>query len=224
MRVWCSFAVEPLRWMNSLRRLSSLTRSMSTTANQRPTWSRLIRYIPSGGQTVRLGEPVDAAVDVGLALHEKPQEAIKVHVYSGKSMLDAGQRTGEQDTVGRVLSPLDQAEVGTIRCMLSARVLLQNGILTFDVRTGIGLNYARHAEEASLPIPTEPIVFFKPATSLTGSSPAKIIVPRFVANDTDSADYESELAIILSKDAKDVSEQDAMDYVLGYCASNDVSR
>lgn len=62
----------------------------------------------------------------------------------------------------------------------------------------------------------------KPETSLADPYPAKTIIPKFTVKD-DKADYESELAVVISKPAKNVSEADALDYVLGYTASNDVS-
>lgn len=62
----------------------------------------------------------------------------------------------------------------------------------------------------------------KPSTTLTGPHPAPIIIPKFTLDDA-TADYESELTIIIGKDAKNVSEADALDYVLGYTAGNDVS-
>lgn len=61
----------------------------------------------------------------------------------------------------------------------------------------------------------------KPATALTGPG-SKVVVPSFVVAD-DAADYESELGVILSKECKDVNEAEAMDYVLGYTACNDIS-
>jgi len=62
----------------------------------------------------------------------------------------------------------------------------------------------------------------KPDTSLADPWPAPTIIPKHTIA-TDSADYESELAIIIGKEAKNVSEADALDYVLGYTASNDIS-
>ena len=88
--------------------------------------------------------------------------------------------------------------------------------------TGIGLNYLKHAEEASLPLPTAPILFMKLATSLTGTFPAKVVIPKHTLA-SDSADYESELGVIMARDCKDVSEAEALDYVLGYTATNDIS-
>jgi 2-keto-4-pentenoate hydratase/2-oxohepta-3-ene-1,7-dioic acid hydratase in catechol pathway len=62
----------------------------------------------------------------------------------------------------------------------------------------------------------------KPQTSLADPWPAPTIIPKHTIA-SDSADYESELAIVIGKEAKNVSESDALDYVLGYTASNDIS-
>ncbi|CAM1509219.1 Fc.00g029580.m01.CDS01 [Cosmosporella sp. VM-42] len=83
----------------------------------------------------------------------------------------------------------------------------------------IGLNYGTHAKEANLPIPKYPAVFAKPADALAG--PFDVIETH---PDTQSMlDYEGELTVVIGKDAKNVSEEDALDYVLGYTAGNDVS-
>lgn len=85
----------------------------------------------------------------------------------------------------------------------------------------MGLNYRDHAKEANMPIPDVPVLFIKPRTALNGPYPAKINVPK-IAQDG-SSDYEAELSIILSKSGRDIPESEAMDYVLGYTCSNDVS-
>ena len=123
-------------------------------------------------------------------------------VFSGKSVLSPGAATGKSDLIRTLLSPLAESEVGTIRC--------------------IGLNYAQHAQEAKMAIPTIPTVFMKPATSLADPYPAPTIIPKISLKD-DCCDYESELTIVIGKACKDVSEAEALDYVLGYTAANDVS-
>ncbi|KAK4705488.1 hypothetical protein P7C70_g711, partial [Phenoliferia sp. Uapishka_3] len=166
------------------------------------TWSRLVRFTPVGSSSPLIGEPIDSKVDVGLATFGGTP--VKVNVYSGTSILDAGKPTGKQETVGELLSVLAEHEIGggSIRC--------------------IGLNYVKHAAEANLELPPVPILFLKPSTSLTGPFPAKIVVPKFTIP-SESADYESELGVIIGKDCKNVTEADAMEYVLGYTATNDVS-
>lgn len=86
------------------------------------------------------------------------------------------------------------------------------------------MQYVKHAAEASMPLPSVPILFLKPSTSLTGPYPSKIVIPKFT-HASHSADYESELVVIIAKDCKDVAEDMVLKggYVLGYTAGNDVS-
>lgn len=74
----------------------------------------------------------------------------------------------------------------------------------------------------SLPLPDVPTLFLKPATSLADPWPAPTVLPKITQIDN-TGDYESEMAIIIGRDAKDVSEDTALDYVLGYTAANDIS-
>lgn len=80
------------------------------------SFTRLIRFIPaSDSSKVLLGEPVDPDQDVGLATREGKD--VEVKVFSGSSALEPGQLTDKVEKVGRLLSPLTQEEVGTIRCI-----------------------------------------------------------------------------------------------------------
>ena len=82
----------------------------------------------------------------------------------------------------------------------------------------IGLNYAKHAKETGAAIPTEPILFMKSTTSLSGPFDA-IIIPK----NSEKTDWEVELAVVIGKKASYVTEEEAMDYVAGYVLHNDVS-
>jgi 2,4-diketo-3-deoxy-L-fuconate hydrolase len=82
----------------------------------------------------------------------------------------------------------------------------------------IGLNYADHARESGMDVPTEPVIFFKSSTSISGPNDP-IIIPK---NST-KTDWEVELAFVIGKKAQYVEEADALDYVAGYCLHNDVS-
>lgn len=82
----------------------------------------------------------------------------------------------------------------------------------------VGLNYTDHAIETNNPIPTEPVLFSKAVTSLCGPND-NVEKPR----GSTMLDWEIELAIIIGKRAKYVSEADAMDYVAGFAVFNDVS-
>jgi 2,4-didehydro-3-deoxy-L-rhamnonate hydrolase len=82
----------------------------------------------------------------------------------------------------------------------------------------IGLNYADHAQEAGLPIPSEPIVFMKATTCISGPND-DVIQPR---NST-KLDWEIELGVVIGSVARYVEEKDALRHVAGYCIVNDIS-
>jgi 2-keto-4-pentenoate hydratase/2-oxohepta-3-ene-1,7-dioic acid hydratase in catechol pathway len=82
----------------------------------------------------------------------------------------------------------------------------------------LGLNYRDHAEEVKLPIPDKPLLFIKPSTSVIGPGEA-ILYPKM----SKRVDYEAELAVVIGKVAKNVSEEQAADYILGYTCLNDVT-
>jgi 2-keto-4-pentenoate hydratase/2-oxohepta-3-ene-1,7-dioic acid hydratase in catechol pathway len=77
------------------------------------------------------------------------------------------------------------------------------------------MQYLTHAQEMGLETPDVPSVFMKPANSLGDPFPAPTIIPAPFVKD-DAADYEAEVALVIGKAAKNVSEEDAMDYLLGY--------
>jgi 2-keto-4-pentenoate hydratase/2-oxohepta-3-ene-1,7-dioic acid hydratase in catechol pathway len=81
----------------------------------------------------------------------------------------------------------------------------------------IGLNYKSHADESSEPLPEEPIMFFKPSTSVIGPED-KIVNPG-----CERLDYEAEMGVVMKSRTSKVSEKDAFKYVLGYTCFNDVS-
>lgn len=82
----------------------------------------------------------------------------------------------------------------------------------------LGLNYKSHAEEAGFTLPEVPILFSKYRNALTGPT-SPIILPGLSAE----IDYEAELAVVIGKQCKDISAADALNYVAGYMAFNDVS-
>jgi 2-keto-4-pentenoate hydratase/2-oxohepta-3-ene-1,7-dioic acid hydratase in catechol pathway len=84
----------------------------------------------------------------------------------------------------------------------------------------IGLNYRRHAEETGAKFPEVPIVFFKGINTLQNPGDA-IEIPMHMRSD--EVDYECELAVVIGRACKNVSPQNALDYVFGYTCSNDVS-
>ena len=82
----------------------------------------------------------------------------------------------------------------------------------------IGLNYSDHAKETGLKAPSEPIVFMKATSSISG--PNDIIE---MPKESKKLDWEAELAFVIGKETKNITEEKAPDHILGYCIVNDVS-
>ena len=82
----------------------------------------------------------------------------------------------------------------------------------------IGLNYSDHAKETGSKVPPEPIVFMKATSSISG--PNDDIVK---AKDSKKLDWEVELAFVVGKEAKNISDKEAPNHILGYCIVNDIS-
>jgi 2-keto-4-pentenoate hydratase/2-oxohepta-3-ene-1,7-dioic acid hydratase in catechol pathway len=84
----------------------------------------------------------------------------------------------------------------------------------------VGLNYLAHVTEndPTRQVPEEPVLFIKPPSAVIGPGAAIEI-----ANPGNRTDYEAELAVVIGRRTRDVAEGNALDYVLGYCAGNDVS-
>ena len=82
----------------------------------------------------------------------------------------------------------------------------------------IGLNYRDHAAESNMPIPTEPVVFCKYASSVIGSGDAIVLPP-----DSEEVDYEAELVFVIGKNGRNIPAADALSHVAGYTCGHDVS-
>jgi 2,4-diketo-3-deoxy-L-fuconate hydrolase len=82
----------------------------------------------------------------------------------------------------------------------------------------VGLNFADHAAESQLPVPTEPVIFSKATSCIVGPND-DIMLPKGSLK----TDWEVELGVVMGRTARYVSEENALDYVAGYCVVNDVS-
>ena len=82
----------------------------------------------------------------------------------------------------------------------------------------IGLNYSDHAKESGMAIPTEPIVFMKAISAISGPNDNIELI-----RESEKTDWEVELGIVIGSHTKYVTEDDALDHVAGYCVVNDIS-
>ncbi|MEC8402339.1 MAG: fumarylacetoacetate hydrolase family protein [Bacteroidota bacterium] len=82
----------------------------------------------------------------------------------------------------------------------------------------VGLNYAKHAQESGMEVPSEPVLFFKASSAIIGPYD-EVILPK----NSKKSDWEVELAIVIGEKASYVSEKNAMNHVAGYVLHNDIS-
>ena len=82
----------------------------------------------------------------------------------------------------------------------------------------IGLNYSDHAAESGMAVPSEPVIFMKATSSICGPND-NVVIPR----GSTKTDWEVELGVVIGREAKYVSEQQALQHVAGYCVVNDLS-
>ena len=124
------------------------------------------------------------------------------------------------DIAGDVLTDLDR-----LKALDLSTLPLVNGTPRFGPCVGgvgkfigIGLNYSDHAAEAGMQVPSEPVMFMKATSAMSGPNDP-IIIPR----GSQKTDWELELGVVIGKPAKYVDEGDALDHIAGYCVINDVS-
>jgi len=131
------------------------------------------------------------------AIHHAAEQADGSVLKLVGDIFSSPQLTGEHADVAKLLAPI---EPRAIIC--------------------IGLNYRRHAAETNARVPEFPVVFFKnPAALQNPGDP--IVLPTRLRSD--EVDYECELAVVIGRPCKNISRAEAMNYVLGYTAANDVS-
>lgn len=159
---------------------------------------KLIRYGSPGEEKPGLILPDGKKIDVSFFIHDYNREFFETGgLEKLQEWLQAsGNSVAEIDDSIRLGPPV--AETSKIVC--------------------VGLNYADHAKEGGMAIPTEPILFFKATSSIVGPND-DMVIPK----NSKKSDWEVELAVVIGKKASYISEDDALDYVAGYCVHNDYS-
>jgi 2,4-diketo-3-deoxy-L-fuconate hydrolase len=127
-----------------------------------------------------------------------------------------------EDVGGAALSPTGLAKLATLDPASLPLVAAPGRLGPCVGRVGkficIGLNYADHAAESGLPVPTEPVIFTKATSAICGPDD-EIIQPV----GSTKLDWEVELGVVIGTEARYVSEERALEHVAGYCVINDVS-
>ncbi|KAK9371467.1 uncharacterized protein V1513DRAFT_455679 [Lipomyces chichibuensis] len=163
------------------------------------SWKRLIRFVALDGKTYH-GEPnIKDTDDLGKLFSSGAE--IKAKLIEGDDIFsDECIVTDKELTVAQLLGPLTQSDVPIIKC--------------------VGLNYMKHIQEGGRTPPPYPSIFFKPSTTVADFNEPIPIVEIAQEN---QCDYEGELCVVIGKEGKDIEEKDALNYVAGYVAGNDIS-
>ena len=163
----------------------------SALASTTMNFSRLVRFTTPGSSACFYGDANSASLSHAYRIIGDPFSRVN-HSYT---------ITRELLKIDKLMCPLAPESIGTVRCL--------------------GLNYEQHAREANAPIPKYPIIFYKPASAITGPY-NPIHIPKLAAVH-EELDYECELVIVIGKKGRNISKENAFDYVAGYSAGNDVS-
>ena len=127
-----------------------------------------------------------------------------------------------QDIGGAALAPAELAKLGKLDPkklpLVKGRPRLGPCVATPSKFVAIGLNFSDHAKETGSPIPEHPVVFYKATSCIVGPND-NVMVPK----DSTQLDWEVELAFVIGRTARYVSEKDALKFVAGFCIVNDVS-
>jgi len=127
-----------------------------------------------------------------------------------------------KDVAGETLDPVRLAELEQIDPISLPKIEGSPRLGPCVAGTGkficIGLNYSDHAAETGATVPPEPIIFMKATSAIVGPDD-DLVIPR----GSEKTDWEVELGFVIGRTAKYVSEDEALDYVAGYCVCHDVS-
>lgn len=148
------------------------------------------------------------------------------HEYTGDAILPENSTDAAQSQKARVITGDVLGDFTVTNQIKDIRKLLAP-LPSERVRTVrmVGFNYAAHAIEANVTIPSFPILFYKPWTALnTPSDPIPVAKGyQNQTNFTSTMDYETELVVVIKKTAYNITEDEALDHVLGYTVGHDVS-
>ena len=141
---------------------------------------------------------------------------VKILRYQSDTGAQYGVLEGDATVRQLVGSPFGDHEVGQAIGSLDSLKLLAPVVPSKVI--GVGANYKLHIEEGGGTVPEVPMLFTKPPTAVVGPE-EPIVYP----TGAETVQYEGELVVVMGKTARHVSEEDALDYVLGYTCGNDVS-
>lgn len=167
-----------------------------------------------------------------LTFYQNDQQVLGVKTEAGVIDISKALQSNHAQIPTNIMELIEQGDEGVAKLQqyitnlpLEESYLIDESSITFAPAVPnpnkiicIGLNYKKHADETGLPYPEYPVLFNK-FTNALAAHREEVAVPRM----TERLDYEVELGVVIGKQAKYVSEEDALDYVFGYCTTNDLS-
>jgi 2-keto-4-pentenoate hydratase/2-oxohepta-3-ene-1,7-dioic acid hydratase in catechol pathway len=159
-------------------------------------------------------------VKTGKGILDVPQAALLLGLPAPCTMDDLLQNEDGPNLNALVAAVLDSPDCG--KAFIDENSIVYGPVVTRPEKiVCVGLNYRRHAQEVNLPIPRQrqPVLFSKFNNTLSGHG-SRIKLPIALAQ---KFDYETELVIVMGRDACNAAEADALSYVAGYCIGNDLS-
>ena len=160
---------------------------------------KLITFTEAGWSRVGLLKD-DGVIDLSIACPSLPHEML--------ALIQAG-----PDAIALAASACDQAPHFSL-----LGVAFESVIKRPPKIIAIGLNYRAHAEESNMALPEVPLVFTKQSTSANGP-----YSPIYWSEEGNAMDYEGELALVISRNCRRVTQDQAKEVILGFCVANDVS-
>ncbi|MEC4720068.1 fumarylacetoacetate hydrolase family protein [Noviherbaspirillum sp. CPCC 100848] len=156
---------------------------------------KLMRYGAKGNEKPAIVDAGGKVRDLSSVLQDFTAESLSPGALAKLAAIDTG-KLPVVDNPGRIAPPY--AGIGKFIC--------------------VGLNYADHAAESNLPVPPEPVLFMKATSAVIGCNDP-VVLPQ----DSLKTDWEVELGVVIGTKARYVSEENALEYVAGYCVINDIS-
>jgi len=151
----------------------------------------------------------------GEAGKEKPGLLINDNWYDVSSIVkDYNEEFFANDGISYLRSKLDTSNLSPV----SKTTRLGSPVARPSKIICIGLNYSDHAAESKMQVPSEPVIFFKASSALTGPND-DLIIPQ----NSHKTDWEVELAVVIGKKTSYIEEKDAKDHIAGYVLHNDYS-
>lgn len=156
---------------------------------------KLMRYGVKGNEKPAIVDAGGKVRDLSSVVQDFTAESLSPGALAKLAAIDTG-KLPVVDNPGRIATPY--AGIGKFIC--------------------VGLNYADHAAESNLPVPPEPVLFMKATSAVIGCNDPVVLPQGSV-----KTDWEVELGVVIGTKARYVSEENALDYVAGYCVVNDIS-